>query len=43
MEEFFKEVEEVGGYEVYMVGEDDVDEDVVVYKFSGDDDNIFFF
>ena len=38
-----KEVEEVGGHEVYMAGEDDADEDAAVYKSSGDDDNILFF
>ena len=43
VEEPPKEVEEVGGHEVYMAGEDDADEDAAVYKSSGDDDNILFF
>lgn len=38
-----KEVEEVGGHEVYMAGDDDTNEDAAVYKSSGDDDNILFF
>ncbi|KAK0392659.1 hypothetical protein NLU13_2154 [Sarocladium strictum] len=43
VEEEPKEIEEVGGHEVYMAGEDDADEDAAVYKSSGDDDNILFF
>ncbi|KAH8179896.1 oxoglutarate and iron-dependent oxygenase degradation c-term domain-containing protein [Sarocladium implicatum] len=43
VEEAPKEVEEVGGHEVYMAGEDDADEDAAIYKSSGDDDNILFF
>lgn len=43
VEEPSKEVEEVGGHEVYMAGDDDADEDAAVYKSSGDDDNILFF
>lgn len=38
-----KEVEEVGGHEVYMAGEDDTTEDAAIYKSSGDEDNILFF
>ncbi|KAH7328729.1 Oxoglutarate and iron-dependent oxygenase degradation C-term-domain-containing protein [Stachybotrys elegans] len=38
-----KEVEEVGGHEVYMAGDDDETEDAAVYKSSGEDDNILFF
>ncbi|KAK5990753.1 Prolyl 3,4-dihydroxylase ofd1 [Cladobotryum mycophilum] len=38
-----KEPEEVGGHEVYMAGDDDINEDAAIYKSSGDDDNILFF
>lgn len=43
-EDASKEVDDVGGHEVYMAGDDDdAHEDAAVYKSSGDDDNILFF
>lgn len=38
-----EELEEVGGHEVYMAGDDGDDEDAAIYKSSADDDNILFF
>ena len=37
-----EEIDDVGGHEVYMAGDDEADEDAAIYKSSGDDDNILF-
>lgn len=37
-----EELDDVGGHEVYMAGDDEADEDAAIYKSSGDDDNILF-
>lgn len=37
-----EDVEDVGGHEVYMAGDDEADEDAAVYKSSNDEDNILF-
>ncbi|KAM5355917.1 hypothetical protein ACJ41O_002563 [Fusarium nematophilum] len=38
-----REVDEVGGQEIFMSGDDDADDDAAVYKTGADDDNILFF